>query len=262
MPSTVERALHQLNPTGRFTDRADLYRRCRPSYPPAAIDAILAGMGDPAGLRAADIGAGTGISSRPLADRGVRVTAIEPNAAMRSAAEPHPNVEYRDGRAEATALADRSLDIVLSAQAFHWFQPEDSLREFHRILRTTGRLAVMWNERDLTDPFTAIYSDIVQAAAARGPEEKWHLRPEELYSSRLFTAAWEQTFRCTQNLDAEGLVGRALSASYIPTAGPRHDAMVGALRDAHHRFAGGRESVPLVYRTILYLSQPIAATER
>ncbi|MBC7773083.1 MAG: SAM-dependent methyltransferase, partial [Pyrinomonadaceae bacterium] len=75
---------HALNPTGRFSDRAEDYKKYRPSYPPDAIDAILDGLGPPASLLAADIGAGTGISSTLLAERGVRVFAVEPNPAMRS----------------------------------------------------------------------------------------------------------------------------------------------------------------------------------
>lgn len=80
------------DPTRRFSDRADAYARFRPSYPASAIDAILAGLAPPATLEAADVGAGTGIASRLLGDRGVRVAAVEPNAAMRAAAAPHPRV--------------------------------------------------------------------------------------------------------------------------------------------------------------------------
>src|SRR5262245_30605191 len=94
-------ALHEMRPTERFEDRAADYSRFRPSYPAAAIDAAFAGLGAPPTLVAADVGAGTGISSRLLASRGARVIAIEPNAKMRAAAGPHPFVEWRDGRAEA-----------------------------------------------------------------------------------------------------------------------------------------------------------------
>lgn len=86
----------QLNPQSRFSDRAQDYAKYRPSYPSEAIDCILAGL-ETSGI-AADIGAGTGISSRLLADRGVKVIAIEPNAAMKQAAESHPLVEFGDRR--------------------------------------------------------------------------------------------------------------------------------------------------------------------
>lgn len=260
MPSANKspRALYTLDPTGRFTSRAEAYRKFRPSYPPGAIDAMLDGMGEPRSLVAADIGAGTGISARLLGDRGLRVYAVEPNRAMREAADPHSSVESLDGTAERTTLADRCVDLVLAAQAFHWFRPEESLREFHRILRPEGRLAVMWNERDLTDPLTAVYSDIVSRASSRAPEEKWHIRPEELYVSQLFATAWERTFVYTQALDAEGLVGRAVSASYVPMEGEARAVVERDLRAAYNRFKGSDGLVRLVYRTILYLSQPLA----
>src|SRR5688572_26600177 len=88
-PRPSDRALYEMNPTGRFSDRAQAYSRHRPSYPAPAVDAMLAGLGEPARLSAADIGAGTGISSRLLAERGLTVHAVEPNQAMREAAEPH-----------------------------------------------------------------------------------------------------------------------------------------------------------------------------
>ncbi len=251
------RALYTLDPTGRFTSRADAYKRYRPSYPSAAIDAMIDGVGEPRTLVAADIGAGTGISARLLADRGVRVHAVEPNRAMREAAEPHPLVHFVDGVAEKTGLPDGCADLVLAAQAFHWFRPEEALREFHRILKPTGRLAVMWNERDLTDPLTAVYSDVISRASNRAPEEKWHIRPEELYVSQLFATAWERTFVYEQALDTAGLVGRAISASYVPLEGPGRESVERELRAAHARFARSDGTVRLVYRTILYLSQPI-----
>lgn len=254
-----KRALYTLDPTGRFTTRADAYRRYRPSYPSGAIDAMIDGLGEPRRLVAADVGAGTGISSRLLADRGVTVHAVEPNRAMRDAADPHPLVHFVDGVAEKTGLPSACADLVLAAQAFHWFRPEESLREFHRVLKPTGRLAVMWNERDLTDPLTAVYSDVISRASNRAPEEKWHIRPEELYVSQLFSTAWERTFVYEQALDADGFVGRAISASYVPLEGAGREGVERELRAAHARFSRSDGSVRLVYRTILYLSQPIAS---
>src|SRR5688500_14656893 len=116
--------LDALRPTERFSGRAESYVRFRPSYPAAAIDAVLAGLGDPARLVAADVGAGTGISARLLADRGGRVDAVEPNTAMRAAAAPHAGVRWHGGRAQATGLPDASVDLVLCAQAYHWFDEE------------------------------------------------------------------------------------------------------------------------------------------
>ena len=136
----------------RFSNRAADYVRYRPTYPPEAVDAILDGLGPPGRLVAADVGAGTGISARLLGERGVRVIAVEPGEAMRRAAEPHPNVAWVAGRAEATGLASQAVGLVLCAQSFHWFRPAEALPEFARILKARRRLTIIWNRRSTSDP--------------------------------------------------------------------------------------------------------------
>ena len=84
-----------MNPLSRFSDRAADYAKYRPSYPEEAIATIMEGLGNPSQLVAADIGAGTGISSRLLAERGVRVLAIEPNTEMREAARMSTSPSHR-----------------------------------------------------------------------------------------------------------------------------------------------------------------------
>src|SRR4051794_40656454 len=111
----------------RFNDRAADYVKFRPGYPAAALDAIVDGLA-PAS-RAADVGAGTGISARLLGDRGLRVMAVEPGEAMRRAAAPHPRVAWLAARAQAIALTTASVDLVLCAQAFHWFHSAEAIAE-------------------------------------------------------------------------------------------------------------------------------------
>jgi len=106
--------LHTLNPLNRFSDRAADYVKYRPSYPSETIDIILKELGKKSQLIAADIGAGTGISSRLLAERKVNVIAVEPNAAMRHKAEPHPLINWSDGTAEFTKLPE--IKILKSQQ--------------------------------------------------------------------------------------------------------------------------------------------------
>lgn len=110
--------LYAMNPLSRFSERAADYANYRPGYPTAAIDSILEGLDKPSQLVAADIGAGTGISSRLLAERGMRVLAIEPNAEMIQAALLHPLVEFQDGTAENTNLPSTSVDLVVCFQSF------------------------------------------------------------------------------------------------------------------------------------------------
>lgn len=245
------------NPTGRFSGRESDYRKYRPSYPPEAIDAILEGLGEPGGLVIADVGAGTGISSRLLADRGARVMAVEPNAAMRGAAEPHARVEWKDGRAEAMGLADESVDVVVCAQAFHWFEPVAALAEFARVLRPGGRVALVWNDKDLSHPATREYSGLVRTAAASDSAMEDHTRPEPLFESSLFGNARGVGARYEQRLDAEGLVGRAMSASYVPREGERLAALVEGLRRVHAEYADSAGLVTLAYWTKVFRAERV-----
>jgi SAM-dependent methyltransferase len=248
-------ALSELDPTGRFGDRANDYVKYRPSYPAAAVDAVLAGLGAPASLHAADIGAGTGISARLLGDRGVRVIAVEPNAPMRDAATPHPNVTFHDGTAEATGLADGAFDLVLCAQSFHWFRPEPALNELARILRPPGRLALMWNRRSQSDPFTAGYRDAILAASGESAAERMEFDPALVPRSRLFSALSSTSVPNAQRLDLSGLIGRAQSASYVPKHGPNAERLLELLRALHERHADPGGCVTLVYETEVHVCE-------
>jgi SAM-dependent methyltransferase len=252
-----EGELYDMDPTGRFSDRAADYVKYRPGYPPAAFDVMLAGWPDPSTITAADIGAGTGISARSLADRVAGVIALEPNAAMRAAAAPHPRVRWADGSAEETGLADAAVDLVLCAQAFHWFRPAESLAEFHRILRPGGRLALMWNARNRSDTLTFGYTEAIRAVSGEHPAEVRDFDPFIIAESGRFSPALRTILPNVQALDRDGLAGRALSASYVPREGPRRAELVARLDAlfARHRDAAGL--VHLRYETRLYLSEPL-----
>jgi SAM-dependent methyltransferase len=208
-----------------------------------------------------DVGSGTGISSRIFAARGVPVVGIEPNEEMRRKAEAEPaphgaaTVSYRAGRAEATGLADSVADVVLAAQAFHWFDREAALGEFYRILKPCGWVALVWNERDPSDPFTAAYGQVIRTAREAEAIEQSRARAgEALLTHPCFVAAECLTFRHAQVLDAEGLLGRAFSSSYVPREGPDAEAFAAALRDVFARFQHDGKAV-LRYTTTLYLAR-------
>jgi SAM-dependent methyltransferase len=203
--------------TERFGSRAEAYASYRPSYPSEAIDAVFEGLGDPAALSLADVGAGTGIASRLFADRGAHVVAIEPNAEMRAAAADHPRVDWQEGTAEATGLAARSVDIVVACQAFHWFAHPLVMNEFRRIARR--RAAILQYERDEREPFTKAYGDVVRSHARDDTET---MRMQALATFARFPEAQVRRFAFTsrQTLDLDGVIGRAASSSYLPNAGP------------------------------------------
>lgn len=248
---------HTLQPTTRFTDRAADYAKYRPSYPPAAIDAILENLAPPAELTAADIGAGTGISAALLAHRGVRVIAIEPNAAMRevgAAATPHVRIEWRSTTAELTGLDDNAVDLILCAQAFHWFNPPLALREFHRILRPRGRLALMWNNIETSDPCSAEYRRTFIDAGTVHLCSDHDFDPNALRDSGLYANVRTLEFPSLQRLDLPGLIGRAMSASYAPRHGPAADRLKAALNALHARYAAQDGFVTLRYSTRVHLA--------
>lgn len=251
----------RFDPTGRFGGLAEVYAKCRPTYPAAAIDFLIAQAQLEKGAVVADIGSGTGISSRLLAERGLRVVGIEPNAEMRERAAREslppdlPLPTYVDGKAEATGLPDGSVDVVVAAQAFHWFQVEPTLREFHRILNRGGWVALLWNERDEADPFTAAYGTVIRtapdAAAVEIPRGK---AGEPLLKSPLFQKAELVLFTNEQALDEEGMLGRAFSASYAPREPAAAETFARELRKVFAQFQqGGR--VVLRYKTSLYIAQ-------
>ncbi len=153
------------NPLSFFSGRAEDYEKYRPRHPNLAIDPILIGLEPPTELVAADIGAGTGIGSRLLAERGIRVLAVEPNADMRAAATPHELVEFLVGTAEQIPLQSASVDLVTSFQAFHWFDFVGSLKEFRRILKPDGRLALIWTFWNQRNVISRHYSGLISEAS-------------------------------------------------------------------------------------------------
>ncbi|HWP09616.1 MAG TPA: class I SAM-dependent methyltransferase [Polyangiaceae bacterium] len=243
------------DPTGRFSNRADDYARYRPSYPTEAIDALLRGLGAPETLYAVDVGAGTGISSRLLAGRGVHVTAVEPNREMREAAAADPRVTFVDGTAETLPVADGGADLVLAAQAFHWFRAEPSVREMARALRAGGRLALMWNRRSVKDSFTAGYRDALLAIGANPTLEAMESDVGAVERSGLFGPTHVELVVHAQPLDRDALVGRALSASYVPKDGPALETLVAELDALFARHAGASGKVAMIYETEIRLSE-------
>ena len=251
--------LHTLNPTTRFTERAGEYDRVRPGYPEAAVDLALRGLGDPAKLTIADIGAGTGIFARALARRGCRVVAIEPNAAMRAAApahDPHENIEWRDATGEDTGLAGGSVDVVSCAQAFHWLRPEQAIREFCRILRPGGRVALLWNIGDEHDPVARGYYEAIRRASDFFTTSHDRVTANPLHHAPLLGQE-EHTLPNAQRLDAQGLIGRAMSASYVPQAEDSSERrrLIEDLRALHAQHADEEGVVTLVYQTQVYLAR-------
>jgi ubiquinone/menaquinone biosynthesis C-methylase UbiE len=143
-----------ISSTQRFSSRVEYYVKARPKYPNAMLRFFQSNLGLSPIHSIADIGSGTGFLTELFVRNGNPTYAVEPNTPMRQAAEAYlrewSNFHSVDGTAEATTLAESSVDFVTAAQAFHWFNPELSAKEFQRILKPGGVVALIWNER-LTD---------------------------------------------------------------------------------------------------------------
>lgn len=237
--------------TDRFSELATAYVAARPSYPEESVDILIDGMGDPASLAVADLGAGTGISSRVIAARGPLVYAIEPNAKMRDAAAPDERVKWVDGTAEASNLPAASVDVVAAFQAWHWVDHPAGVAEARRILRPGGRLAAIYNERDERDPFTAAYGAVVMKYATDATEQR---RANALAAFAAIDPAHTKRFEYgnVHMLDRAGVHQRADSSSYLPkgndAARAMHDELDGLVDAFEHDGVVKMHLVTLVVR--------------
>lgn len=238
-------------PYTAFAEVADAYERGRPGYPEQAVR-WLAGD-EPADV--VDLGAGTGKLTRALVGLGHRVTAIEPLDEMRAELEAAvPSARALPGSAEAMTLADASVDVVTSAQAFHWFDHDDALPEIARVLRREGRIALVWNSRDDRDPWMARLSAIIGNESVTESDVV-----PILAASGLFGPVETATFAFEQVLDRDGLLDLVLSRSYLAKLPPaEREPVLEAVGTLYDETADA-EGVRLAYVTDCYRAQKGAA---
>jgi len=228
-----------MNPTERFSNRVENYRRYRPTYPPAVIDLIRNTAHLAAGATIADIGAGTGILTRLLLHASWHVYAVEPNSPMRAAAEADLGsssfFHSVEARAEATGLADASVDAITSAQAFHWFEREAARAEFRRILRPDGWVFLIWNERRRGTAFDEAYHKILATLGLEFEGVRDRTIDKRLESFFRPGTYREAVFPNATPMTWEVLRGRFLSSSYVPTEDdPRFPDLIAALEKIFH----------------------------
>lgn len=240
-----------------FGALADQYERARPDYPRAAIERLASELRVEAGSPLLDLGAGTGKLTRMLTPLGARVVAAEPLAAMRERfARVLPAVPMVGAVAEALPFGDGAFGGVVCAQAFHWFDGRRALAEIHRVLSPGGRLALMWNVKDESVGWVRSLGDILRPHQAKVPQEttgRWR----QAFSASGFGPPEEARFPHAQRLDAESLVERYASASYVATLpAPQRGEVLGRIRrlaQTHPELAG-REEFDLPYVTELHWS--------
>jgi SAM-dependent methyltransferase len=260
--SSVRAAMTFSDAKDRFSSRVADYVRYRPGYPAALLDLLR----DECGLRAAescvvaDIGSGTGLLAELFLKQGNRVFGVEPNPEMRAAGEeflgPYVNFTSVAGAAEATTLADESVNFVTAGQAFHWFEPAGARREFLRILRPGGWVTVVWNDRRMDTPFARDYEAmLLHYGTDYASVRDAYPQADTIKSFFGDVRFGARELNNNQVLDWDGLSGRLRSSSYIPGEGQTNYAQM--MEEAQKLFEAHQENgrVRMEYATRIYFGQ-------
>ena len=233
------------SPTERFTSRVETYAKYRPGYPAEVIELLRSDCGLTPTSIVADVGSGTGIFSELLLKNGNTVIGVEPNEAMRGAAESllreYLNFQSVNGSAEATTLPNASVDLITAGQAFHWFDARAARDEFVRILKPGGFVALIWNDRRLdSTAFLRNYETLLREYGTDYAKVQEFDSRDQIASFYAPQSFKQRAFPNRQEFDFTGFKGRVLSASYTPEPGnPRFEPMLKALQDL---FDSGEEN--------------------
>jgi SAM-dependent methyltransferase len=253
--------VHNVAATG-FNDPGD-YEAARPSYPPDAIAWFVEHLRLGSRTRVADVAAGTGKLTRLLEPSvGAGLLAVEPVPGMRATfSRILPTIPLVAGTAEALPLADASLDAITVAQAWHWFDHDRATAEAARVLRSGGRLGLVWNARDRSEPWVDDVWSIMDRVEKRAPwrdHENW--RDSAMRAMPGFDDLHVGEFRHTQPITPEGVVRRVASVSHVavlPLA--EREAVLDEVRAvlSTHPAVRGRESLGIPYRVDCFWVQRI-----
>ena len=210
----------------RFSDRVENYRKYRPSYPAKVIDILRTRLGLSSEHTVADVGAGTGISSKLFLDNGNTVFGIEPNEAMLDAAikdlEDYDSFFPIHSSAERMELTDNRVDFIVVGQALHWFDIEKSRAEFARILKPDGHIVILYNSWKNASPFNQGYESMLFEFGLDYKSVN-HKEKEKTILYELFQKDFDIIkIDNVQIFDFEGIKGRLLSSSYVPRKGHKN----------------------------------------
>jgi SAM-dependent methyltransferase len=246
--------------TQRFSNRVENYVKYRPGYPPVLLDFLSEEIGYGPAWKVADIGSGSGISTTLFLEAGNAVCGVEPNGPMRTTAEHllqgYPRFTSVPGTAERTGLESGSIDLVVAGQAFHWFDPVASRKEFSRILRPEGTVALIWNERQVDSDAEQAYEALLLKYAI----DYTTVNHKNISEEAIGAFFHPQPFRLRivhneQVFDLDGFKGRVLSSSYMPAEEhERYPGMMQAVTELFRQYQeGGR--LRLNYLTKLFVGR-------
>lgn len=225
------------DPHQRFSKTVENYRLYRPRYPKGLCGVLAQHVELTPGTCVADLGAGTGILSEDLLDFGAKVIAVEPNEAMREAAQhefgTRSGFHCIGGSAEETQLGDSCVQGIVAAQAFHWFDAQRVRREARRIGSDEVWAAIIWNTRRLErTPFLRAYETFCHQWGSDYAKVSARYAQPDTIATFFGRQPSRLVLDNAQELDQAALRGRLLSCSYIPgPAQARHADMLQAIEE-------------------------------
>ncbi len=207
--------IHQKAAVG-FERAGNEYHKGRPEYPADSVGFLIEKLNLSLQSQIVEVGAGTGKFTKLLVDRGLNVIATEPVPGMRTKFhELLPSVQILDGTAERIPLAPNSMDTLIAAQAFHWFDGPSAIAEFARVLKPGGTLCLIWNARDESIDWVAKLTEIIDPHEAGAPRYKSGLWKRSFKETSNFRPLEHKAFYHSQVGDQEMLVNRVTSISFI-----------------------------------------------
>ncbi|MBI4055992.1 MAG: methyltransferase domain-containing protein [Elusimicrobia bacterium] len=263
----------KVDPKERFTKTAELYHKHRPTYPSKAIKWILKICEVKTPATVVDVGCGTGISTRLFVREGFRVIGVDPNEDMLAHACQAGGAEYRCGDSSNTGLPEGCANLIVVAQAFHWFDIRSTFREFKRILKPQGWCAAFWNVRSRRpgpknvlsrhspiligsrSPLMDEYEKLLETYSVEYKSvEKFPQTIQKIKRSSQVTSFKQAEFDHRQEMDWPSLLGRVHSSSYVVhgiSDQKGFDRALWKLFDRYHK----NGFVEFIYRTMVSVWQ-------
>lgn len=228
-----------------FSHVADEYARRRPGYPDRAVAWLAPGSNS----HLLELGCGTGKLTAGLVNRGHHVVATDPLRAMLDCVAGQLPVQAVETRAERLPFRSGTFDVVVAAQAYHWFDASVALPEIARVLRDGGELALIWNIRDENVPWVRELAELVGSEGSTASL----LNEGPLGASPLFGPLRNEEFGHWQVLDREALLGLVSSYSYVAAMSAEdREPLLDRVRELYARHARGSERLRMRYTTVCF----------